>query len=485
MGVDLLSIGKSGLFSSKKALETAGHNVSNANTEGYSRQRVHQESRPPIGSGNIVQGSGSQVKDVNRVHNEYVEKRLNSNTTDSHYFKELNFQLGQVEEIFNEVNSEGMNKILNRFFNSFRDLANRPEDETVRSIVRENARLVSSDFNRISSNLREISERIDNKIKGSVAEINSMLHSVAKLNSDIRRLEITHGETGDLRDQRDNIIRELSEFMEIQTYPDEKDQLVINARGVGSLVTGTEVQELMASRSSLEKSSKGDAGSMEVFYASRPAFPISKLFKKGKIGALLTTRNEHLTSLENKVDELAYHVANTVNAIHRRGFVQKPIQMDAQGRAIASGKITGIDFFAKPSEKKGAAASLQVSKEVLDDVRNITTALAPNRPGDNRVSLAISKLQHEKILAEGTTSFEEEYLSSVGKIGLLSAKSRIDQEQADGLLVQAESIRERISGVSLDEEAANMIKFQQAYDAAAKVLKTADEMTQTILAIKR
>ena len=113
---DLLSIGVSGLNVSKKALETTGHNLANANTEGYSRQRVSQTTNTPISKGGLIHGSGARIVNINRVHDTFVEKRLNSTISEHEFFKERSLQLEQVENIFNEIDNEGLNKILNRFY---------------------------------------------------------------------------------------------------------------------------------------------------------------------------------------------------------------------------------------------------------------------------------------------------------------------------------------------------------------------------------
>ena len=123
------------------------------------------------------------------------------------------------------------------------------------------------------------------------------------------------------------------------------------------------------------------------------------------------------------------------------------------------------------------------SDEVEADPNNIATALEANKPGDNRVALAISKLQHEKVLGSATTTFEEQYLKSVGNIGLQTGKAKIDAEQSAGILAQAKSFKERLAGVSLDEEAANMVRYQNAYEASAKVIKASDEMFRAVLGL--
>ena len=113
------------------------------------------------------------------------------------------------------------------------------------------------------------------------------------------------------------------------------------------------------------------------------------------------------------------------------------------------------------------------------------TAFAPNAPGDNRIALAISKLQHEKFMNGGTATIEEHFLKTVGHVGIETGKAKLDSEQAEAIRTQVETVKERMSGVSLDEEAANMVRFQHAYNASAKVMQAANEMFDTVLSIKR
>ena len=486
MGADLLTIGKSGLFASKKSLETTGHNISNVNTEGYSRQRVHQETNIPIGNGNIVEGTGVRVRDIKRIHDQHLEKRLRNNLSENEFFKTRSDKLSQVESIFNEINSDGLNQLLNRFFNSFRELANQPENETMRSMVRENGKLVSKDFKRIKSMLRSINDEIGNTFKQATVDINQMLHSIAKLNKRIVELETINGETGDLRDQRDLTVRNLSEYFKLHTYIDDRNNFIINADGIGSIVSGVHVQEMVASKASNKNSSNGEDGSFEVYLKNKPDFPITTKLDQGMLGSMATVRNQNISKLMHDIDQLAFHLGNSVNAIHSRGFVNKNFPVDQAGNPIiksSDGPVTGIDFFKSPLQVKGAADDLDVSKLVSEDLNNITTALAPNKPGDNRIAIAMSKLQHEKMLSDGTKTLEEQYLETIGHVGLSSSKSKLDAEQTEGILSQTKALRERISGVSIDEETANMVKFQHAYDASARVMRTADEMFKSVLSI--
>lgn len=485
---DLLSIGKSGLFAAKKSLQTTGHNIANANTEGYSRQRVDLSTATPIVKEGLIQGSGVWVRGINRVHDQYLEKRLDSSISNNNFHNERYQQLSQVEEIFNEVNGVGMNQILSKFYNSFRELANQPEDQTIRSVVRDSADLVAKDFKRVIGTLNNLSKNIDLQIDQFSVDINGLTSSISKTNKQIAYLEATGAETGDLRDQRDQLIRNLAEYFSINTYLDDHGNYVVNAKGVGTLVAGGANQEIKVSGTNEKNSSNGMENSLEIFFANRPGEKITGKFQDGKLASVLKVRNEDIVDLKNKMDRLAFEFSSSVNAIHRRGFVNRKIEMDKSGRDLASSddrKITNIDFFKQPLEVKNAAINLDLSEEIHKDLNNIATALEPNGPGDNRVALGISKLQHEKILNDNTTTLEEFYLQVVGGIGLSVGKAQFDSEQSEGILSQVKAIKERLAGVSIDEETANMVRFQHVYDASAKVLKTADEMFETVLNIKR
>jgi len=479
---DLLGIGKSGLSASKKSLEVTSHNIANANTEGYSRQKIIQTSAVPVLKDGLITGTGARVVDIRRQDAPHIARRLASTITENEYYKERVSQLDQVEHIFNEIDSDGLHKILNGFFNSFRELANQPENETIRSVVRDDARMVVKDFHRIRDTLDSLARNIDRKLETEVENINQNLHFIGKLNTKIASLESVGGETGDLRDQRDESLRNLSEYFKVHTYMDEKNRFVVSVNGVGTLVSAAEVQELGVRGTDEMTSSNGMSGSLEIFFKNRPNNPISSKIDNGRVGSLLKTRNKDIYDLQNKMDQIAYDFSHTVNAIHSKGYKSTPVDPNNPEQL---NKNTNILFFNTINNIKNASMELELSDAVEQDLGNIVTALAPNSPGDNRIALAISKLKDEKIMDNGTATIEEQFLKSIGNVGLQSGKARLDSEQSEGLLAQAKALKERITGVSIDEEAADMIRFQHAYEASAKVLKTADEMFRTVLDIKR
>ncbi len=484
---NLLNIGASGLAAAKKSLQTTGHNISNVNTEGYSRQRVTQHTNVPVLKGGVMQGTGVRVTGVKRVHDEFLEKRILAHNTEKNYYENLHDQLSLVENVFNELEADGLTFVVNKFFNSFRELANQPENDVIRSVVRDNATLVVKDFQRVHQTLDTLSHDIDLNIAEEVNNINSLMSNITYLNKKIASLEAIQDETGDFRDQRDLAVKELSKSFKITTYTENDGSYVVSAEGIGTLISGGHYQELGArATSKTENSSKKD-GSYEIFFTSRPAKDITSSFKSGRVASFLRARNIDIEGLKSKINTLAFNMANFVNAIHRRGYTSNKAvdntQINAQtGQVI--GQRTGINLFKVPVNENNAAELLELSDEVKKDPNNIATALEAGKPADNRIALAIAKLQHERVMEDGASTIEEFYLKSVGKVGVEVGKAEFDKKQAEAMLMQSETLRERISGVSIDEEAANLVKFQQAFEASARVMQTANDMFDAVLRIK-
>lgn len=483
MTSDLLSIGKTGLAAAQKSLQTAAHNISNVNSDGYSRQKVVQQASIPIGIGNTVIGTGTYIKSIERIHDDFIEKRLNGVISDHAFNDERYFQLSLVENIFNEINYEGLNTSINNFFNSFRELSNNPGSETIRSLIRENAKILVQNFHRTNEALDKAAENINNKLDMAVDDINSTLTAIANLNYKIREIEVTNGESGDLRDERDRYLNKLAEFFAVESYSDDEGRFIVSAKGVGTLVSGRINQTFKCKSPPPEGVNPAFANAREIILDNKV---LSSRFQLGKVTALLQTRNEEIKSMHEKIDEIAWSLANAVNAVHRRGFINKEVDVDAQGNPIPSSmeRATNIDFFKIKEDPYKAAFLIDLSPDIKESLSNIATAAEPNAPGDNRIALAISKLQYEQISHNGETTLEEDYLQSVGTVALTSGKFKIAQEQSEGILAQTRSFREQISGVSVDEETANMMKYQHAYEASARVMRVADDMFKAILSIK-
>lgn len=469
--VNIFNTGKSALFSSRSALSTTGHNISNVNTEGYSRQRVEQESVAADRLGNAVYGTGVRVAGIQRINDEYLTRQVSHETKFLGQYREKDVALMQADSIFNELNNEGLNRLMAKFFNEFRKLGNDPESEAMRATVRESTDQLIGDFHRISRSLRDIQKNIDVRLETNIREANELVDRLAHLNEEIKRSELnTHSQAADLRDKRDVAIKKLSEIADISVASNERGELTVSLSGVGPLVSGSLKNKLYVETAKSNEEGRPE-GSLVVRLEHNNSPDVGGRIKNGKLGGLLESRDQILGTAARRLDELAFTFASKINEIHRKGYTV--------------GGDTGIDYFEQPDSIEGAAERLSLSSDVREDANNIATALMPDAPGDNRVVLLISKLQHQRVMGGGKSTFDDHYNATVADLATIAQKNKQVLEHQNHIVEQLEKIRQSIAGVSLDEETMNLVQFQQAFNASAKVIKVADEMLETVLNLRR
>jgi flagellar hook-associated protein 1 len=468
----MMDVGKRSMMNSQTALQTTGHNIANKSTEGYSRQRVELQTAEPIGNGNVRIGMGSKTAAVTRTNNSYLEKQIGKEQSSLGYFNGKSDAMNRVEQVYNEQANKGLNTFVTDFFNSFREFANNPESLATRTQVKETAEFLTADFKRVNNQLKEIGRDLDTQIASHVDSVNQITKEIAQLNDKIQLVTNQGGPANDERDRRDLLIKQLGEKINIRWAEGEGGAVTITAGNTAVLVAGNDAKTLEV------KSTPGDGkkleGSFSIYYKNHDhAEPVdaTKQFTGGAIGGLLDVRDNTITDLLGNVDQMAYSIATTVNELHSRGY-------DAYNRQ-------GSNFFQAPDDVRGAAANLQISSVISRDPNRIAGAKNPNAPGDNTVANAISQLQFERVMPDKNTTADEFYNSMVGEVGIEARKANLSQESQKGIVDNLKNIRESISGVSLDEETTKLIEYQKAFDASARLIKTADEMFDTVLNLKR
>lgn len=244
----------------------------------------------------------------------------------------------------------------------------------------------------------------------------------------------------------------------------------ISAGRLGVLVNGADGSQFAATRSQDDN----NPGALHVFQLDGRGFAtkdVTSAVESGTLGGYLQVRDRIVPELMGKVDNLAHSLASEVNAVHGSAYTSK-------GQA-------GVNFFEVGADPRGAAASLKLSKAIGLDLGNLATGSLPNAPGDNRALLAIADLQDTKIFDSGRANFVDYTASIVGGLGVEVRSTNESYETQKGLVDQLGTMREQVAGVSLDEEAINMIKYQKAFDASAKMIQVADQMLDTVLNLKR
>ncbi len=469
---NVMDTGRSAMVASRAAVATTGHNISNANTEGYSRQRVHFQTnvpQPGVGSKGMV-GRGVLVERIERVNDEYLEKQVRNGSRDLSSLEEKDFVLKQVEDVFNEMDGEGLNRIMSKFFNEFRQLGNDPDSEAVRQSVRESSQALVSDFRRIRRQIVDVQNHIDSRLEGYTTQINAHAKNIRDLNVRIKQMEIGGAFANDLQDQRDLAIKNLGNFLDIATHKDKDGAVHIDVKGIGPLVSGSQAEEFSVARTKADGQGKPE-NAYDLITTASASPSVTHQVSGGKVGALLSARDQTLSTVLERLDGMAYDVANAVNQIHSQGFTRTG--------------ATGVDFFKLPISKEAAAEVLDLSDAVKGSSSNIASAALPNAPGDNRIAIAISGLQHLKLTNSGLSTADDFYNSIVSDVGVVLARNSEALGQQKNIMGQLTKMREQLSGVSLDEETANLLQYQHTFDASAKVIQVADEMLNTILSLKR
>jgi flagellar hook-associated protein 1 len=463
----MMDVGKRSLSNAQTALQTVSHNIANKSTEGYSRQRVDLVTNEPIGSGTLRIGMGARASQVSRVNNPWLEKQIQREQMNLGQAETKSDALGRVEQVYNEQGTKGLNHQLNEFFNSFRELSNTPESLASRTLVRESASSLVQTFKGMNKQLKDVQTDLDGQIKTTVDEINQITKEIGQLNEKIQLVEIQNVPANDERDRRDTLIKKLGEKIDITWAEGRNGMVSVTAGNTAILVSGTTSNELQASQTD-------DRDRVEVFYRSSEKgslFNITAQIRGGKIGGALEVRDDIIEKHLDTIDNMAYKLAEEVNRAHVEGY-------DRYGK-------TNVAFFEVPKDLKGASSTLAVSEAIQLDAGKVAAAARPESPGDNTISSVIASLQYEKIMDESNSTLDDYYISQVGQIGTISQRAAKTFESQKNILDQLSNIRESISGVSLDEEATKMIEMQKAYDASARLIRTADEMFDTVLNLKR
>lgn len=473
MGIpNIFNTGRTGMVAAKVNMATTGHNIANANTEGYSRQRVQQEtSVPNAGPGSRTQiGTGVAISRVERINDGYLEKQIRHAGRDMAAFEEKEMVLKQTEDIFNEMGGEGINRLMSRFFNEFRQLGNDPDNEAIRQSVRESTQALVNDFHRIRKNVEEVREHIDSRIESHTREINGISEEIRSLNQKIATAELGGGAPNDLLDKRDLALKKLGTFMDVTMHKDGNGNYNVDIRGVGPMITGAHTERFSVRRTSADDEGKPE-NALDIHSSSSANGKITHALKGGKLGALVEARDQMLSTVLERLDDLAFSVATAVNEIHRQGFTRNG--------------ATGVDYFRPLVQRERASEFIQLSEAVRDNANNIAAAAIPDAPGDNRIAHAISNIQNLRMMNEGRSSIDDFYNSIVADVGVATQRNRANMNQTKDIQTQLGKMRDQISGVSIDEETANLLQFQHAFDASAKLIQIADECLDTVMSIKR
>lgn len=449
-------IGRRALNSNQFGIDITGQNIANVNTPGYSRQRVQLAETPPNNYSKFSVGTGVSVVGVQSFRDNFIQSRIQNETGIAGRLSAKRDSLAPVETVLQGGENGGLQNALNSFFGSFRDLEANPNSLPLRSVVAQKGANLANSFRATSTKLNEINIGIDSQIRSTVTQVNSLSQKTAELNGQIRSIEAAGNDASALRDLRDETINKLSEMTGARSTENSDGTITLTIGEGRPLVTGDKPYLLGVQ-------STPPLGLAAITIDGQPA-----VFEGGTIAGLQDAITE-TTSQLNALDGLAAAVVQRVNDLHSSGT-------DLDGNQ-------GTNFF--NNSQPVTAANIAINPAITGNPR-LVVASPVTQPGQSgTIAGQIANLLTDQNTTVGarTGSFSSIFGSMITEAGEQVSSADNGLQTQTAILAQATAQRDAVSGVSLDEEAINLLQYQKAFEAAARFIKVADEMTQTILSL--
>lgn len=470
-----------GLFASRRALDVTGHNISNANTEGYSRQILMQKASMPIwGDPKGIIGTGVDTYNILRIRNEYLDKKYWNQNKALGEWKIKQQNLENMEGIFNEPSDTGIRQVIDEFFIALDELSKKSGDPTKRVAVAETANTLAISINRNGNEIISAIKEANEEVKSKVEEINSLASQIAVLNKQVFNMELGDSQANDLRDQRNVLIDKLSKIIDINvsTRKDSNNNEYLNIKIGGiSLVDHISYDELDCVDQDVAGITDLGAGKMaQIVWKGLESQKVK--ITGGELKGLLDIRDGDGNGLNyrglgfylNKLNEFARDFSKKINEIHRKG-------VDFNGAA-------GGDFFQVPEDgwDKINSINFAVNGAILFNPDMIAASSDFGGESNNDNLKELIELKDKKDMFSSTTGTPDDFIKA-----LLSSLA-VDSQQAERMAINTEILitdtdnrRMSASGVLMDEEMGNMVKFSQAYNAAARMITTLDAILDTTI----
>ncbi|MBU9711765.1 flagellar hook-associated protein FlgK [Evansella tamaricis] len=529
------------------AIQTTGHNIANANTPGYSRQRVNltpTEAFPspafnkPMIPGQI--GSGVQAGEVQRIRQAFLDTQYRGENNKLGYWKQQHQALVKMEDIMNEPTENGIANMMDKFWQSLQDLSVHPEDAGARSVVLQNGVALADTFNYTYNSLLAVQHDQKSQIEVQQNNINSLLRQINNINKQIAAVE-PHGYlSNDLYDQRDLLVDELSNYMNISVEQVGSGGLakdIADGRYTVKLLDehGRDLGVTLVDGSRLEAnelhiSYDENSGLVDGMFIAKPralegledvkdlkdrggVFHFASLEDFRSPGALMASIEAYgyfgkngeekglYPEMMAQLDLMVHTFVEEFNKVHSSGWSLSEITAGEKANGgegyqfftyATGGTGPNGDPFGTNGNIKGAAQRIQISADIYASLNNIAASgaatgnggipLTEAFSGDGSNALALSKVKDATLQFGGTrTNVQSFYQGIIGEMAVKTSEAERMTKNSQTLRDSVEERRQSISGVSLDEEMTNLIQFQHAYNAAARGITVMDEMLDRII----
>jgi flagellar hook-associated protein 1 FlgK len=461
-----LNTALSGLLAHQRALQTAGHNVANAATPGYSRQRVDFSS---IGGGVIPAvwskadpiGRGVEISGLVRIRDEFLESRMLRETATGAQLTSLGSIMDRIELIFPEPSDTGLAHQLGELWGAFDDVANQPGSLSTRIALLERATTVADELNRGAAELSNLHTSITDNVQVLVQEVNATAARIAELNGAIRNAVNAGLAPHDLADQRDRLIERLAELAGATTRPGEDGTTNVYLGGT-ALVRSDRAESLaVVVPEDVDPATPAGAVGLKEVTITWAKDGYAAAVSSGEIAGALDGLNRAIPKYLSHLDDVAASLAQQVNDLHQAGF-------DLDGNA-------GLAMFVSATPGPITAASIQVNPTVLGDPRTVAASGSADAPLDASIA------QQLAALAGSPTRPDLVYNELIGALGVENQALTRRQLIQTEVIRQVDDAREGVRGVNIDEEMVAMVQSQHAYAASARLMTAIDEMLQTLI----
>lgn len=478
--LNALNAGKTSLLSNQKSIEIVGNNIANVNTPGYSRQTAVLTEIPSLSFGNFFVGQGVTVSNVARDYSAFITKQLQDKTVDFGEETGRSAPMTELQRTFG-VSDDNLSAKITKFFDAWQQLAANPSGQVERDTVLQQGQLLGAAFADTNTSLDSIVTNLNTQIVAGVDDLNAKLSQLAQLNDRISQVEISGQSANAARDQRDLLVKDLSEKLGAQTYSDNRGMLNLQLPGGLPLVLGNQAM-------SIQTVTTGSNLQLQLL-VSGSTLNISNDSLGGEFKGMVDVRDNIISGLRTQLDTLAVNLTKAVNDVHLQGYYTDP----TTGNAVATTKdptdptnkllIQGGLFF---KDFKDITSSTNVSRYVMvaiDDTRKIATAgLDTAAAGDNQNALLIAQLGNVSGYAD---TFDGYYSQMVSDVGIEANRNNLALTGAKDATTQLQNLRDGYSGVSLEEEMVNLMQYQRGFQSSAKFLASVDEMMTSLLAMKQ
>lgn len=435
------------------ALDVTGNNVTNVNTEGYTRQSVDLTQSLGIeryGVNPYQLGSGVSVAAVSQIRDSLLDVSMWNAQSDMGKYQTLSTNMQAIQSMFPEPGDNGIAASMSKFFNAWSALASGPSAANKLAVQQAGSDLAQK-IRGTYAQLQQLSGSLQSQLNDAFDQVDQLTKDISNLNTKITAQTAAGGQPNSLIDQRNLDIKKLSALVDVQTYTDKG----------GAVTVYTNQLNLVDAGGATPIPRTADAVNLTLTNGAQ-----STSIRSGQLAGLLQSLG-NVQSYSSQLDALANNLRSQVNAIHQTG-------------KNSSGG-TDVLFFNNSVPQTGAV-DLDLSSSVKADPNAIVVGVSGNA-GDGGLALSISRLANTAISSLNSLSFKDYYQGLVGTIGSAAQHFTNAQDTQGALVQQIDAQRQSVSGVNVDEEMSNMLRYQRSYEAAAKALSVFDQTTNDVIGL--